>query len=107
MLHAPTMAAKKPVKTAPAKPAKGATKTPEKAAEGRRKSLLVQAGEETMRALLLKTLKANGWSVTATSDALEMGGSANVLRAIRTLGLDEEYDAARERGDVRPGPKPK
>lgn len=94
MFVVPMAVAKKKPSTKPAKPV------------GRKKSKLTKIGEEAMRAALLKALKQNGWSITRTAEALEMAGSANVLRSIKLLGLDDEYEQARIRGDVRPGPKP-
>ena len=63
--------------------------------ERRRKSRLVCVGEEAMRTELLRTLQANGWNLSATATQLDMAGSGNVARAIRKLGLDENYRAAR------------
>lgn len=82
---------------------KAATKAP----EGRGKSLLVEAGEERMREVLLKTLRESGWNLTATAEALRMSAASSVIRAIHNLGLDEEYERAREKGHVRPGARPR
>ena len=75
------------------------TKSSPKGSEGRRKSLLSQAGDEakhaTERALLLKTLKAKGWNLTHTAEALEMPGPSQVLRSIKDLGLSDDYAAAK------------
>lgn len=69
----------------------------------RRKSLLTQAGESAQRGLLLGTLESKEWNLTATAEALEMAGPSDVLRAIKNLGLTEEYDAAKLAGKVSPG----
>lgn len=80
-------------------------------ADGRVKSKLTMAREAAAlaagRALLLATLKAEGWNLTATAETLGLAGVSQVLRAIRDHGLDEEHEAARIRGDIRPGPRPK
>lgn len=76
------------------------TKKAPKEPEGRKKSLLTQAGDrakwETERALLLKTLKTHGWNLTHTSKALQMGQPSAVLTAITKYELRNEYDKARE-----------
>lgn len=83
-----------------------ATKKPtaKKKPEGRKKSLLTEIGEEAMRRALLESLVKNDWSPSAVADALRMNGSANVLRAIKQLGLTEEYDKARL--GMKPGKRP-
>lgn len=67
--------------------------------EGRKKSVLSRHGDEAKhaaeRALLLKTLRHNAWNLTHTARELEMPGPSQVLRAIKDLGLSDEYDAAR------------
>lgn len=73
----------------------------------RHKSKLVQAGEDRMREVLLEALREHRWSPSAVSDALDMGGGPNVLRAIRSLGLQEVYDAARNELKLKPGPAPR
>jgi hypothetical protein len=73
----------------------------------RHKSKLVQAGEDRMREVLLDMLKEHRWSPSAVSDALDMGGGPNVLRAIRALGLQEVYDAARYELGLKPGRAPR
>jgi hypothetical protein len=47
------------------------------------------------RRLLLNTLKRCRFNLTRCSDLLRMTGSTNVLRAIRDLGLEAEYEAAK------------
>jgi len=89
----------KPAAKAPRKPAAKAVEAP----AGRRKSKLTQAGEAAQRGLLLATLKECGWNLTATAEALEMGDPSAVLRSIKVLGLDEEYEAAKARGAISPG----
>lgn len=76
--------------------------------EGRRKdSLFATTGEagrrEAQRKLLLRALKEQHWNLRATADALGMSGTPHVLRAIQDVGLADEYEAAKERGDVSPG----
>lgn len=100
----PTMAtAKKTPAMKPSTPKPSASRVAARHMEGRKKSLLSRAGDEAKaaaeRALLLRTLKAKSWNLTHTAEALEMGNPSAVLRAIDTLGLRPEYDAAR--GDSR------
>ena len=89
---------------------KNPTKHPPSESEGRRKSLLTQAGEEASRLarrqLLLGTLTACGWNLSKTAEALQMTATPDVIRAIRELDLDKEYEAAKERGDVVRGRRP-
>jgi transcriptional regulator with GAF, ATPase, and Fis domain len=78
-------------------------------ADGRVKSKLTLAREAGAtaagRELLLSTLEAKGWNLTATAEDLGMGNASAVLRAIREHGLMAEHEAARVRGDIRPGPR--
>ena len=85
------------------KPAVKAPKKPEVAPAGRRKSKLTLAGEAAQRGLLLAMLKECGWNLTHAAEGLEMTGPADVLRAIKTLDLSEEYEAAKARGAARQG----
>lgn len=75
-------------------------------ADGRPKSALTLAGEtaarEAKRELLLQTLKEQGWNLTRTAEALGMGASSAVHRALHDLA-PAEYEAARERGDIAIG----
>lgn len=96
-----------PRKTAKS-PAKGKAPSPDPArADGRVKSALTLAREaaalEAGRALLLKTLKANDWHLSATAEELGMTGAGQVIRAIRDHGLDAEYDAAKAAGKISQG----
>lgn len=107
MLSAAPMAAPKPrtsKRTKPSAPQPDPTR-----ADGRVKSRLTLAREAAAlaagRALLLATLKAEGWNLTATAETLGMGNASAVLRAIREHGLEAEHEAARVRGDIRPGPR--
>lgn len=78
-------------------PKKSTAKTP---TEGRKKSLLTQAGDrakwETERALLLKTLKAKGWNLTHAAAELEMGHPSAVLAALDRYDLRADYENARD-----------
>lgn len=88
------------------KPARSGGRAPEPKAtrgEGRRKSLLMLAAEEAARALLLKTLRAQDWNLTATAQELNLTGPSNVLHAIRRYDLTEEYEKARDAGKISPG----
>lgn len=105
------MAAAKPPKSRTPSPRTRKAPAPAPArADGRVKSRLTLAREAAAiaagRALLLDTLTAEGWSLTATAAALGLAGVSQVIRAIREHGLESEYEAARRRGDIRPGPRP-
>lgn len=69
----------------------------------RRKSLLTQAGEAAQRGLLLQTLKEKNWNLSHAAESLLMTGPSDVIRAIKALGLGDEYEAAKNRGDVKRG----
>jgi hypothetical protein len=66
-------------------------------------------GEEisrtTRRHLLLATLDVTEWNLTHAAERLRMSGPASVIREIKKLGLDAEYDHARRSLRVRGGPK--
>jgi transcriptional regulator with GAF, ATPase, and Fis domain len=73
----------------------------------RNPSKLTEIGDRARRKAqkhaLLRSLRANGWNLTATATALEMGSHANVIRSIHELGLSAEYEAARSARLVVPG----
>ena len=54
-----------------------------------------EAAKTAQRKALFAELVRQKWNLAATAVALGVGGSANVIRAIHSLGLDEEYKAAR------------
>ena len=56
--------------------------------------------DEAMRKALLAELRRSDWNLTSTATALGMTSAANVLRAIRRLGLVTEYDAAKADGKI-------
>lgn len=70
--------------------------TAAKAPVKRAKSLLSQHGEAAKAkaegALLLKTLRANGWNLSATSRDLAMGNASAVLRSLDKYGLRDVYE---------------
>lgn len=73
-------------------------------------SLLAETGEQAarvaQRALVLATLRATGWSATRAAEALGVR-APDVLRAVKVLGLEEEYQQARDAGLVpKTGPRP-
>lgn len=55
------------------------------------------------RALLREALVRNLWNLTAVGLEFGLGGSGNVLRAIKDLGLEAELDEARRGGSVKRG----
>lgn len=71
---------------------------------GRKKSKLTQVGDEASklarRSVLLATLDACKWNLTRAAEVLEMVGASDIIRAIKELDLETEYEAAKERGDV-------
>jgi transcriptional regulator of acetoin/glycerol metabolism len=83
-----------PKKTASKKPAK-----PTFAEIGR------EAAKKAQRDALLAELKAEEWNLSAVAVSLKMGTASTVIRAIRALDLSDDYEKARTRGDVRPGPR--
>lgn len=64
-------------------------------------------GHAAMRAILRRTLEANGWSLTLASKALRAGGPGSLVRWISDLGMREEYERHKRAGAGRPGPKPR
>lgn len=78
-------------------------------ADGRVKSKLTLAGEEgalrAKRDLLLITLDANGWNLSATARDLDMSTAGAVIRALNELAPDE-YERAKRDGRVSPGKRP-
>ena len=90
-----TVTSKKPPKTSPA-PA-GAPAKLSFAEIGR------DAAHAAQREALHRELVAQGWNLSATAKELRMGTASTVIRAIRSLGLEKEYEAAQQRRDVRPG----
>jgi len=84
-----------------------ATKKPRKPkkSEGRPMSVLTEAGEKgriaAVRKLLLETLKANNWNLTATAEALGTK-RPGIIRALNEAAPDE-YARAKADGRVSPG----
>ena len=70
-------------------------------------SKLAQIGRDAQRAALLASLTKHGWALLRVAEELDLYNGANVIRTIRHLGLDAEYAAAKERGDVHLGPRRK
>ena len=64
---------------------------------------LSEIGREAQRAALLEECERQGWNLTHVAASLSLSSASNVIRSLRTLGLEEEYEAAKERGDVRAG----
>ena len=62
-------------------------------------STLALVGDAAKRAaqrqLLLSTLEAHGWDLTATAEALGLTSRGDVHRAITDLGLTTEYATAK------------
>ena len=95
-----------------AAPRKTRTKAPTPSptrADGRPKSLLSIEGErasmEARRTMLLRSLKENDWNLSKTAEALLLANASTVIRAIRDLGLESEYETARATGKIKPGPR--
>lgn len=68
-----------------------------------RGNALTEAADNVQRAVLLGTLVANRWNLTAAAEGLRLAGPGAVIRYIKALGLQDEYAAARERGDIKQG----
>lgn len=82
------------------------TKKPVPPSPERRKSKLTEIGDEAMRRALLEALVVHDWSPARVAEALRMNGAANVLRAIKMLGLSDDYEKARTALGLKPGPRP-
>lgn len=63
------------------------------------------AAKEAQRKALLAVLKRLDWNLTATAEALGLSNPSNVIRAVRALGLEEEYDEAKTSGLIPKGPR--
>lgn len=72
----------------------------------RKRSQLTIVGDEArakaQRVLLLKTMRACGWNMTAAAEALDMGHGTSVIRALKELA-PEEYAKAKADGRVSQG----
>jgi hypothetical protein len=55
------------------------------------------------RALLLKILQDVGWNAAHAAQVLGLGSSAHTLRAVAELGLEAEWQAAKDAGLVKSG----
>lgn len=53
-----------------------------------------EASREARKKLLLVTLEEQRWNLTVTAEVLEMNGASDVIRAIRDLGMHEDYERA-------------
>lgn len=73
---------------------------------GRKKSKLTLAGEAAQRGLLLQALKECDWNLSRTAESLDVVDASSVLRSIKLLGLEDEYEAAKVAGKARPGRPP-
>lgn len=61
------------------------------------------ASAAVRRVLLREVLVRNNWNMTVTGAELQLGGTGNVLRAIKDLGLEAELEEARRDGSVKRG----
>ncbi len=64
---------------------------------------LTAAGNAARRAVLHEVLVHVGWNIQHAADVLELQDTGAAIRDIRRLGLGAEYEAAKSRGDIRPG----
>ena len=92
---------RKAPKAAPRATAKPASRPKTAAAAPAR--TLTEIGRDAQRAALLEELERQGWNLSRTAAALGLTGPSNVTRALKTLGLEDEYEAAKARGDIAPG----
>ncbi len=96
-----TMATPKTTKPAPRAP-RSTGRASTKAAEAPKRTL-AEIGREAQREALLAALEANNWNLTATARDLGLTNASNVIRALRTLGLGDRYEAAKAEGKIVPG----
>lgn len=61
------------------------------------------AAREAQRNALLTELETQNWNLSAVARELGLVAAGNVLRAIKSLGLDKEYDRAKAAGKIHPG----
>lgn len=104
----PTMAAQGSGRASGSGTARKGSKKPVKKAVPEKPTLAEigrEASHEAQRKALLAELKANDWNLTATSQELGLSNGSNVIRSIRTLGLEDEYEAAKAAGKIPKGPR--
>jgi transcriptional regulator with GAF, ATPase, and Fis domain len=77
-------------------------KAPAKAASAPPRTL-TEIGRDAQRSALLEELERQSWNLTGTAKALGLVNASNVKRALLTLGLEGEYDAAKAAGKIVPG----
>lgn len=63
------------------------------------------AAREAQRAALLKELRTQNWNLSATAESLGLSNASNVIRAINSLDLADEYEAAKDAGKIPRGPR--
>lgn len=64
-----------------------------------------EAAHKAQREALLAALEAHDWHLSAVAKATGLHNASNVIRSIRTLGLTEEYEAAKADGKIPKGPR--
>ena len=64
-----------------------------------------EAAKKAQREALLATLERLDWNLSATAEELGLSNTSNVIRSIRALDLDTEYEAARDAGRIPKGPR--
>lgn len=69
-------------------------------------NMMDAAADAAMRVTLLVALRACGWNLTRTAEALGLSQPSEVRRYIVRLGLTEELEAAKAEGLASPGRKP-
>ena len=63
------------------------------------------AARDAQRAALLGALEGSGWRLSVVGRQLRIGLTANVIRAIHSVGLDAEYAAAQAAGLLTHDPR--
>jgi hypothetical protein len=58
------------------------------------------ASRSARRSLLLETLVAVRWNLTAAARELDMAGASDITRSIHDLGLTALYQMARDAGHI-------
>ena len=79
------------------------TKKPAKVSRATLAEIGREAARRAQREALLAELKAQDWNLSAVARELGLTAAGNVLRAIKTLGLDDHYEKAKAAGKINPG----
>ncbi len=67
------------------------------------RNVMAEAAFVAQRKVLLDALTKARWSLAEAASALRLHGTPAVIKYIHSLELEQEYEAAKARGEVRPG----